>query len=287
MIRWQHAISSLSYDDDVALAAAISACEKGWQWKPALNLLSLLHDKQKNIAAFNSSLSACEKVGQLGEKLGARSGKVSFVMFETRHLFTKMMLLLGKAAFLAGNCPSFCTMSAVTGKKWNRRVEIHRQMGLKCELLLEMAEFWWYIWPNEDFSRQVPNCNINFASRLGFAHTKGKWCHNSEWSHFLCPNWVPSSYSHWFVLICFHFSADDPNVFILHVKSWKFTFIFHLDLRPFFVGGSAMAVGPAVALAAPQAHGHQLQRSLERGGWWHPAGHGAPAWLAMVWFSAV
>ena len=32
--RWEHALSLLgTSSDDVALAAAISACEKGWQWR--------------------------------------------------------------------------------------------------------------------------------------------------------------------------------------------------------------------------------------------------------------
>ncbi len=47
----------------VTFTAALSACEKGWRWKHALELFHKLHSRcvQASLANFNSAISSCEK----------------------------------------------------------------------------------------------------------------------------------------------------------------------------------------------------------------------------------
>ena len=47
--------------DVISYSAAISACEKGGQWEPALELLQKMQDRkvQPNVISYNAAISAC------------------------------------------------------------------------------------------------------------------------------------------------------------------------------------------------------------------------------------
>ena len=51
--------------------AAVSACEKGGQWKQALSLLKGMQDAgvARNVVSFSAAISACEKGGQWQQAL--------------------------------------------------------------------------------------------------------------------------------------------------------------------------------------------------------------------------
>eukprot|EP00973_Karenia_brevis_P054878 7629181-Karenia_brevis.AAC.1 len=52
--------------DVISFNAAISACEKGWQWQRVAPLLNEMRkgDLSPNVISFNAAISACEKGAQ-------------------------------------------------------------------------------------------------------------------------------------------------------------------------------------------------------------------------------
>eukprot|EP00913_Durusdinium_trenchii_P013581 g12751.t1 len=101
--RWEQALL-ISPSNDVAVAAAISACEKGWQWRPAVELLDFLQGGLGT--AHNSALSACEK---------ARQWRVALVLLSQHPQ------------------PSRVSFNAVLSavERWDQALEILRTMTLQ------------------------------------------------------------------------------------------------------------------------------------------------------------